>query len=95
MKQDPVECKGRNPVILILDRHCQEFPWESMTCLRDQPVSRMPSMSFVLSKSLEAESVSTSHVIPRDGVDVEKTFFVLNPGVDLTGMQEAMTPVFE
>ncbi|KAJ2661342.1 separin protein [Coemansia sp. RSA 1200] len=40
------ESKQRH-LILTLDKHAQQIPWESLPCLRDCPVSRMPSVAFI------------------------------------------------
>ncbi|KAK8750733.1 hypothetical protein OTU49_014978 [Cherax quadricarinatus] len=38
----------RNPVILVLDKSIVSLPWEMMWILRDQPVTRMPSLRMLL-----------------------------------------------
>ncbi|KAJ2523464.1 separin protein [Coemansia sp. RSA 2049] len=40
------EAKQRH-LILTLDKYAQQIPWESLPCLRDCPVSRMPSVAFI------------------------------------------------
>ena len=67
----------RNPIILILDKCLQQFPWECLPVLRtsSQPVCRLPSISFadsLLSKEM-------SHPIVRDGVDPKRVYFIINP----------------
>ncbi|KAJ2880497.1 separin protein [Coemansia aciculifera] len=38
---------GRKQLILILDKHAQQVPWECLPCLRDYPISRVPSVAFL------------------------------------------------
>ncbi|KAJ1976970.1 separin protein [Dimargaris verticillata] len=33
--------------ILVLDKYAQPIPWESLPCLRGQPVSRVPCITFI------------------------------------------------
>ncbi|XP_009706520.1 PREDICTED: separin-like, partial [Cariama cristata] len=42
-------------LVLILDKHLQKLPWESMECLKAVPVTRLPSLRFLLSYSLAQE----------------------------------------
>ncbi|KFQ93930.1 Separin, partial [Nipponia nippon] len=39
-------------LVLVLDKHLQKLPWESMACLKAVPVTRLPSLRFLLSYSL-------------------------------------------
>lgn len=39
-------------LLLLLLQHLQKLPWESMACLRDLPVTRLPSLRFLLSYTL-------------------------------------------
>jgi separase len=56
----------RNPVILVLGEGLQQLPWEGIPSLKDQSVSRMPSLPLLLahSQQLHAE---------RDGSSCKKT----------------------
>lgn len=45
-------------------QHLQKLPWESMACLRAVPVTRLPSLRFLLSYSL-AREVRGSRGPPR------------------------------
>ena len=49
----------RRPVILLLSEDLQHMPWESMPCLRSSLVSRMPSLAFVLARSIAASDART------------------------------------
>jgi hypothetical protein len=42
----------RHPVILILDERLQRLPWEGTDFLRSHPVSRAPSLAYVLARAL-------------------------------------------
>ena len=47
-------------VILILDKHLQAFPWESCPVLREEAVSRVPSMWFLRDRILQQQYFSSS-----------------------------------
>jgi len=80
-----------NHLFLILDKNIQGLPWESMPVLRGESVSRVPDMRFLLDRlSLADYRRGDKHQGPgvnRARVDPRKTFFVLNPGGDLTGTE--------
>lgn len=81
--------------ILILDKELESFPWESLPCLINHPVSRMPSLSSVFDRLTEiraqrghehalAISKSTAHVGS-----------IINPSGDLTSTQTLFEPILE
>ncbi|CAG8464478.1 7082_t:CDS:10 [Acaulospora colombiana] len=79
-------------VILILDKNVQMLPWESLPCLRHQPVSRLPSFSFLRDRIMLTEHIHRRKTNKTDwsdyAVDPNKCFFVLNPGQDLKNTQD-------
>ncbi|KAG0297543.1 hypothetical protein BGZ96_005851 [Linnemannia gamsii] len=90
-------------IILVLDKHLQMFPWESCPVLRDEAVSRVPSIWFLRDRILQQRYL-VSRLQPQDGlmptnktaednwkdleVDGQKTFYLLNPGKDLKNTEE-------
>ncbi|ORZ11265.1 peptidase family C50-domain-containing protein [Lobosporangium transversale] len=68
-------------VILILDKHLQIFPWESCPVLREEAVSRVPSIWFLRDRILQQK-----YCIFK--VDPQKTFYILNPGGDLKNTED-------
>ncbi|RHZ83649.1 hypothetical protein Glove_89g107 [Diversispora epigaea] len=50
-------------IILILDKNVQMLPWESLPCLRNQPVSRLPSLSFLRDRILSIQHHNIPHNI--------------------------------
>uniref|UniRef100_A0A8B9NR50 separase n=1 Tax=Accipiter nisus TaxID=211598 RepID=A0A8B9NR50_9AVES len=78
-------------LVLVLDKHLQKLPWESMACLKAVPVTRLPSLRFLVSYSLAQESGS---VLSR-GVNPSSTFYVLNPHSNLLGTEERFRGWFE
>ncbi|KAJ8036336.1 Separin [Holothuria leucospilota] len=82
----------RYPSVLILDKHLQHIPWESMPVLRRAPVFRMPSLHF-LQSHLKARS--DSETVLGAGVNIGNTFFVLNPSKDLINTQKVFQDWFE
>ncbi|KFU84737.1 Separin, partial [Chaetura pelagica] len=51
-KHRPCPKQPPGSLVLVLDKHLQKLPWESMTCLKSLPVTRLPSLRFLLSYSL-------------------------------------------
>jgi separase len=73
----------------VLDKNIQDMPWESMTVLQDQPISRMPSLPFITVRAMQLQEQNTKKsFLVRDGVDASKTFYILNPSQDLKNTQE-------
>ncbi|XP_077458989.1 separin [Stigmatopora argus] len=72
--------------VLILDRHLQKLPWESIACLKFRSVSRMPSWQSLIGLSIQKENDPQS--ILKNGVDKENSFYLLNPDASLERMQQ-------
>ncbi|KAI9208076.1 peptidase family C50-domain-containing protein [Polychytrium aggregatum] len=85
-------------ILLILDKHLQSLPWESLPSLRRHPVSRLPSIAFlrdrlhssgVAARESDAAAATSPSKIPSPiqpstwTIDSDESFFVLNPGQDL------------
>ncbi|XP_061871449.1 separin [Colius striatus] len=91
-------CRGcaregpRGSLLLVLDKHLQKLPWESMRCLKTVPVTRLPSLRFLLSYSLTQKQEGS--VLSR-GVNPTSTFYVLNPHRNLMGTEERLRAWFE
>lgn len=45
-------CLPAAQTFLLLSQHLQKLPWESMGCLKAVPITRLPSLRFLLSYSL-------------------------------------------
>ncbi|XP_069826304.1 separin [Dendropsophus ebraccatus] len=73
-------------LVLILDKHLQKLPWESMPCLLTRSVTRLPSLHFLLHYGLLKKHQPHSTLV--HGVDPKKTFYVLNPHSNLPGTEE-------
>ncbi|XP_077581629.1 separin isoform X2 [Stigmatopora nigra] len=71
--------------VLILDRHLQKLPWESIASLKFRSVSRMPSWQSLISLSLQKENDPQS--ILKKGVDRENSFYLLDPDANLERTQ--------
>jgi separase len=82
--------------ILILDKCLHGIPWESLPSLRDQSISRLPSLAALRQRILMIER-------SQDGVDEAQDgkFYasrssgtsLLNPSGDLKNTQETMQPL--
>jgi hypothetical protein len=76
----------------------QQLPWENIPILRNQPVTRAPSLQFILSRlpptSLQATTVTNLQSQQKTSLqlntfDPASAAFVLNPGNDLARTQAA------
>ncbi|KAK9459850.1 peptidase family C50-domain-containing protein [Lipomyces oligophaga] len=65
--------------VLILDKTVQMIPWESLPCLRNQSVSRVPSLEF-LREILTAPLTQKANM---SGLDKDNVSYILNPSGDL------------
>ncbi|ODO11404.1 hypothetical protein I350_00183 [Cryptococcus amylolentus CBS 6273] len=89
-------------VFLALDKNVQSFPWESIPILRGRPVSRIPSLSFLLDQVAMGNhlrpSLTRSLVEPGDQpttqrtVNSRRTFYILNPSGDLARTESHFKP---
>lgn len=76
-------------IVLIPSKSCASFPWESMSCLKNKSVSRMPSVGQLLHlleshKDLQYPKSSTNEI-----------FYLVNPGKDLQKTQAEFGPILE
>ena len=72
--------------ILILDKRLHCFPWESLPCIRDHAVSRLPSLGCLRDRILQQRRNPAS----TDGqiyASRNHGASILNPGGDLTATQ--------
>ncbi|KAL2385604.1 hypothetical protein RJZ90_001165 [Blastomyces dermatitidis] len=74
--------------ILILDKELHSFPWESLDCLRESSVSRMPSLYYLKETLLKLQA--NNDLGERfDGFHIDRKLgsYILNPGGDLKSTQ--------
>ncbi|XP_013145878.1 PREDICTED: separin [Papilio polytes] len=78
----------RWPVILIVDELLDTFPWEMLSCVREQAVCRMENIHFTyyLYKTHEKQFVDGHMVIKAD---VGR--YIINPEKNLERMEKRMT----
>ncbi|XP_024005725.1 separase isoform X2 [Eutrema salsugineum] len=82
--------ENREPIILVLDPEVQMLPWENIPILRKQEVYRMPSVgsiSAVLKKRCLQGEPARSNVASFPLIDPLDSFYLLNPGGDLSETQ--------
>ncbi|KAM6039050.1 separin isoform 2-T2 [Chlamydotis macqueenii] len=84
--------QDRGSLVLVLDKHLQKLPWESMACLAPVPVTRLPSLRFLLGYSLAQKQAGS---VLSQGVNPSSTFYVLNPHSNLLGTEERFRGWFE
>ena len=71
----------------------QGLPWESLECLKNQSVTRVPSLSIlkILLDRHKAERLKTLKLNGKAvGCNPPKAFYVLNPEGDLRKVQERL-----
>jgi len=82
----------RHPVVLVLDKHVQSFPFESLSFLQKtaqpQPMSRVPSVAFLC--ALASKHLRSPTSVAKTGVRQDKVFYVLNPGKDCERTQKRL-----
>ncbi|CAM9174332.1 unnamed protein product, partial [Ectocarpus sp. 8 AP-2014] len=70
----------RHPVVLVLDEELQAIPWEGLPCLRGHAVTRVPAHAWIPS---------------RDGVRLDRGYYVLDPEANLAHTRHHLGPVFQ
>ncbi|XP_064408411.1 separin isoform X2 [Latimeria chalumnae] len=85
--------QSNGPLVLVLDKHLQKLPWENIPLLRSRPVTRLPSLRFLLSYSIIQKTGSRS--VLTDGVDPSNTFFLLNPQSNLPETEKRLKDFFQ
>ncbi|OXH40985.1 separase [Cryptococcus neoformans] len=93
---------GEEHIFLALDKNTQPFPWESIPILRGRPVSRIPSLSFLLDQVAMGNHLRpslTQSVVAADNyldikrtVNSRRTFYILNPSGDLARTETHFKP---
>lgn len=102
-EQDELSPPEEHHTFLILDRHVQSIPWESLPALRGRSLSRIPNMAFLADRLALAEVLQPKRKTkltttrPNRGLfsfplDVTKGFFILNPSGDLVKTQAQFEP---
>jgi hypothetical protein len=81
LRFDVENFERRKPLVLVLEKNLQQFPWESMPILRkySQPVCRLPSLSFAFEGGkwkvpLPIHRNELYYIIDPDGDDKVKGF---------------------
>lgn len=76
-------------LFLVLDKHLQGLPWESIPVLRGRSVSRIPNVDFLHDRVIFAkrkrETLPVGSLLPSTGavVDPRRGYYILNPSGDL------------
>lgn len=101
---DTIKTIPNDHVILILDKHLQVFPMESIPILRPQSTSRLPCLSFLRDRILYTQSYESRYAFDDFGMNIDQwkdmsvsrnsAFYVLNPGGDLKDTQKEFEAVF-
>ncbi|KAI6779724.1 Peptidase C50 [Emericellopsis cladophorae] len=94
LRADGDDSTAGTHTILVLDKALHMFPWESMPCLKELPVSRVPSLAAL--RRLITEAKASKNKMNNGGDDVadghyispqEGGSYILNPSSDLKNTQ--------
>lgn len=85
--------KSSGHLVLVLDKNLQKLPWESLPTLISRPVTRLPSLRFLLSYDLVKKYCPQSAF--TKGVNPDSTYYVLNPHANLPGTEERFRDWFQ
>eukprot|EP00743_Colponemidia_sp_Colp-15_P011090 GILK01012321.1.p1 GENE.GILK01012321.1~~GILK01012321.1.p1 ORF type:complete len:1504 (-),score=211.49 GILK01012321.1:81-4238(-) len=82
------------PLVLLLDRHVQSFPWENLPSLlqANRTITRLPNIHLLADRM---KTVHETGAHADNGVDPRNTFYLLNPQGDLASTQQAFQELFE
>ena len=89
--------KSKNPsrhMILILDKSLHAFPWESLPCLEQLSISRLPSLAALNQRLRDAKSSRThQNAAPGHYICAKSGgTSILNPSSDLTHTLKTLQP---
>lgn len=92
----PDASKDIEHIVLVLDKKSQGFPWESLPSLRNQSVTRVPSLSTLseLLKQYFEPAVDPVWPILRTSPNKSSCHYILNPGKDLPKTQDRFESKF-
>ena len=78
--------------VLILDNQLHGFPWESLPCLRDQSVSRLPSLAELRDRIIAARAALTDDAFTGKTISRKSGTSLLNPSGDLKKTAQRFQP---
>lgn len=83
--------------VLILDKNLHAFPWESLPCLEQLSISRLPSLAALRERLLVARSSRTNeHAAPGHYIRAtSEGTSILNPSGDLAHTTKTIKPRLE
>jgi separase len=81
--------------ILILDKALHAFPWESLPCMANDAVSRLPSLASLRDRILAMQTESTSNAEDAEAHYISRSSgaSILNPSGDLSSTSQTFTPL--
>ena len=68
------------------------FPWESIPCLLNFPVSRLPSLALLRLRLQQYLTADAPRNPLRDGLDTKSAFYFINPSGDIQSTETLLTP---
>jgi separase len=81
------KCIGKYPIALLLGKYMNCIPWECLPCVLQHEISvtRVPSLKLLAMQSQKQ--------LPRS-INLDSTFYVLNPAGDLEMTETTFMPLF-
>ncbi len=70
-------------MFLVLDKNVQGIPWESIPILRGKPISRIPSLSFLLDRLEMSKFTNQASGSRGFRINPSRAYYVMNPSGDL------------
>jgi separase len=92
-RSESVLAQPEEHIFLVLDKHVQEIPWESLPILRGRAINRIPSARFLFERldtqtsSQQPPDENEDAVPQKQFVDVSNSCFILNAAGDLKQTQ--------
>jgi len=75
----------RKHVCLLIDKSLHQIPWECLPTLRQQTITRMPSIHFLLAHLKTCAAT----------INKQNAFYIVDPGGDLVHTKEKFTSFFQ
>ncbi|KAK4163434.1 Separin [Cladorrhinum sp. PSN259] len=78
--------------ILLLDKALHIFPWESLPCMQEQPISRLPSLACLRRLIIDQRASTTGPASEGHHASLQSGSYILNPSADLKLTQSTFLP---
>lgn len=83
------EKKEIDHIFIIPGPESVSIPWESIPCLRNESISRFPTVKHLMDRLINEKSLI------QGGISSENGYYVINPGGDLKRTENVLGPKFK